>query len=99
MISSNQCTIIWYVDYNMISHMDSKVINGIIEKIEVHFGKMTVTRGEKYIFVGMDKFYPEDNRVKIYMKDFIKECFDTSKEDLSKDTITSATKSLFGNDK
>ncbi len=46
MDNGKQCTISWYVDDNKISHdADPKVVEGIIEKIESKFGKMTVTQG------------------------------------------------------
>ena len=53
-INSKQCTIGWHVDDNMISHIDSKVVTEVIEKIEGKFGKMAVTRGAVHIFLGMD---------------------------------------------
>jgi hypothetical protein len=43
LINGKQCTVAWYVDDNKISHVDSNVVTGIIEKIESRFGKMTVT--------------------------------------------------------
>ena len=52
-IDGNQCTICWYVNDNKISHIDSKVVQ-IIKEIEDDFGKMTVKRGKKHTFVGMD---------------------------------------------
>ena len=45
-INGKQCTVLWYVDDNLISHVDPKVVTSIIKKIEDRFGKMTVTRGE-----------------------------------------------------
>ena len=52
-INGKQCTIAWYVDDNMISHVDLDVVTSIIEKIEERFDKMTVTRGKEHIFLGM----------------------------------------------
>ena len=54
MVDGKQCTICWYVDDNKISHKDPKVVDWVIKAIEDKFGKMTVTRGNKYTFVGMD---------------------------------------------
>jgi hypothetical protein len=42
-IDGKQCTIAWYVDDNKISHVDPKVVDQIIAKIEARFGKMNVT--------------------------------------------------------
>jgi len=33
-IDGKQCTIVWYVDDNKISHIDSNVIDNVINKIE-----------------------------------------------------------------
>ena len=54
MIDGKQCTICWYVDDTKISHMDPKVVDQVISKIEEKFGKMIVTRGKAHNFVGMD---------------------------------------------
>jgi hypothetical protein len=42
-IDGKQCTVLWYVDDNKISHVDPDVVTSIIEKIEEKFGKMRVT--------------------------------------------------------
>ena len=39
MIEGTQCTIVWYVDDNKISHVNSKVVDQIIAEIEKSFGK------------------------------------------------------------
>jgi hypothetical protein len=49
-----QCTIVWYVDDNKISHVNPAVVTYIIGKIEERFGKMTVTRGRDHTFLGMN---------------------------------------------
>jgi Reverse transcriptase (RNA-dependent DNA polymerase) len=41
-INGSQCTVVWYVDDNKISHIDSRVVTMIIKQIETKFGKMTV---------------------------------------------------------
>ena len=53
MIDEKQCTVAWYVDDNKISHEDPKVVSMIIDRLEEHFGKMTVTRGKEHVFLGM----------------------------------------------
>ena len=52
-IKGVQCTIVWYVDDNKISHVDAGVVSDIIKRIESKFGKMTVTRGIEHEFLGM----------------------------------------------
>ena len=53
-INGKQCTIVFYVDDNKISHVDSKVVDEIIDLLKSHFGALTVTRGKKHNFLGMD---------------------------------------------
>ena len=64
MIDGKQCTIVWYVDDNKISHEDSTVVDEVIAKIEERFGKMTVKRGKEHVFVGMDINFIEKGKVK-----------------------------------
>lgn len=53
-INGSQCTICWYVEDTKISHVDPKVITGIIKTLEISFGKPTVNRGKKHKFMGID---------------------------------------------
>src|SRR5687767_8463766 len=45
-IDGSQCTITWHVNDNKILHVSATVVKDVIEHIERHFGKMTVTRGD-----------------------------------------------------
>ncbi len=54
MINGKQCTVVWYVDDNKISHEDPAVVTQIIELMGKHFGKLTITRGNKHRFLGMN---------------------------------------------
>ena len=53
-IEGKQCAILWYINDNNISHMDPKVVDNVIKKIESKFGKMSQTRGDKHDFLGMN---------------------------------------------
>ena len=74
MIDGKQCAICWYVDDTKISHVDSKVVDQVIKKIETSFGKMTVTRGKTHNFVGMDLDFKDNGTLGILMQEYIKEC-------------------------
>ena len=52
-IDGKQCTITWYVDDNKISHVDSKVVDTVLDIIETHFGKLVITRGKTFNFLEM----------------------------------------------
>jgi hypothetical protein len=73
MIEGTQCTIIWYVDDNKISHANPAVVSSIIEKIEERFGKMTVTRGKQHTFLGMNFTFNDNETVTIAMKEYLSE--------------------------
>ena len=60
-------SIAWYVDDTKISHVDPNVVSQMIERIESHFGKMTVTRRKEHVFLGMDIKYTDDNKAELSM--------------------------------
>ena len=53
MIKGSQCTIVWYVDNNKISHKDPMVVHNLVRCIETKFGTMTKTQGDEHEFLGM----------------------------------------------
>ena len=67
----------WYVDDTKISHLDHKVVSGVIRSLEGVFGKMTVDRGKSHKFVGMNFELLENGRLKILMKDYLEECIES----------------------
>jgi hypothetical protein len=72
-IDGKQCTIAWYVDDNKISHMDPDVVSDVVEQIENRFGKMSVTRGKKHTFLGMNITYNDDRTASILMREYLEE--------------------------
>ena len=54
LIKGKQCTIVFYVDDNKISHLDSNVVTDVIDIISKYFGELTVTRGSTHNILGMD---------------------------------------------
>ena len=95
MIEGTQYTIVWYVDDNKISHMNSQVVLQVITKIEKKFGKMTVKRGKEYVFVGMNISFIGDNKVKLTMKNYLEEAIQTFGEDILAGAATPANRNLF----
>ena len=57
-IEDKQCTIAWWVDDNFMSHMKPEVLTKVIEDIEAKFGKMSVTRGDEHVFLGIKIRFP-----------------------------------------
>jgi hypothetical protein len=93
-IKEKQCTICWYVDDNKIRHVNSKVVDDVIEKIEKKFGKMSQTRGEDHDFLGMN-ITLKHKKIKVGMKKHILKAINTFSEDITRDAATPATSYLF----
>ena len=66
-INGKQCIIAWWVGRNCLTHLSTKVLNKIIERIEAKFGKMTVTRGGEHTSLGMKLGFPGNGSVQINM--------------------------------
>jgi Reverse transcriptase (RNA-dependent DNA polymerase)/Zinc knuckle len=98
-IEGTQCTVGWYVDDTKISHVNPDVVTLVVEAIEESFGKMTVTRGDKHTFLGMDiKFNREDGTVTLAMNSYIMEAINDFAEDVSSPASTPSGKGLFAVD-
>ena len=52
LVNGKQCTRVWYLDNNKVSHMEAKVVEDSINNLKNHFGELVVTRGKKHIFWG-----------------------------------------------
>ncbi len=94
-INNKQCTIVWYVDDNKISHVDHRVVSQIVAAIEQHFGKMTVVRGRQHTFLGMEIAFNDDGTVRIGMKSYIEDTIKCFGEIVTKKVTTPAQKNIF----
>ena len=68
-IKGKQYAITWYVDNNKISHVKSKIIDGILDTIEEHFRKLVIMRGKTHKLLGIKIYFTNDNKIEISMKD------------------------------
>ena len=73
LINGKRCTTAWYVDDMKISHVNKEVVTQIIQELETKFGKMSVTRGCKHKFLGMNLHFKSDRTVTIQMKDYLQD--------------------------
>ena len=48
----------------------------IINKLEEHFGKMTLTRGKEHVFLGMHIKYTDMGTVVVSMQRYLQEAID-----------------------
>ena len=97
-IHGRQCTICWYVDDMKVSHEKPSVVDNVIKEIEKSFGKMTVTRGAKHTFVGIDINFRGDGTVMLSMDQYIKECINIYEYEVTKTSPTPAKGTLFDGD-
>jgi hypothetical protein len=80
MINGKQCTIAFYVDDNIASHADGEVLTEIIRQLEEKVGKMTVTRGDVHVFLGMKITFNRDGTLNVGMTDYLQEAIDAFPE-------------------
>jgi len=71
------------------------VVTWLLNQIEKKHGKMTIKRGKKHTFVGMDIEFIENSKVKITLEDYIIECINDFKDDVEGTATTPADKGLF----
>jgi len=95
MVEGSQCTIAWHIDDMKISHVQPCVVSGMIDILELEFGKMTVTRGKVHTFLGMRVTYHDNKTASISMKSYLEEAIHEFGEDCSKRVTTPAKKDLF----
>jgi hypothetical protein len=94
-INGKQCTIAWYVDDTKISHADPNIVTDVIAQIEERFGKMTITRGRKHVFLGMHITYNADGTADIIMRDYLEEAIAESGLEIMRTAATPAKRDLF----
>ena len=100
-INGKQCTIIWHVDDLKISHVDPKVVNNIIKKLEEKFGQespLVTSQGKKIVYLGMCIDYTIKGKVKISMYDFIDKMLAELPSDMNGVSATPAALHLFNID-
>ena len=91
-IDNSQCTIAWYVDDLKVSHADPTVVDNIINHLENKFGKMTVKRGKRHEYLGMDITYNDDGTASILMSSYIDDAASSFGETLNGTAPTPAKK-------
>ena len=94
-INGKQCTVAWYVDDNKASHVDSGVIDDLLDTIKTHFGEIQITRGKKHTFLGMNIQITEDKKIEIEMEDKLVEAIELFGEELEGKVTSPAQHHLF----
>ena len=101
-INGKQCTLAWYVDDNILSHSDPKVVDQILRTIESYFPGLVIERGRKLNYLGMELDFYEKGKVKLgtvqYLTNMISELEGELKdfdENLDRKYVSPAAKRLF----
>jgi hypothetical protein len=97
-INGSQCTIIWHVDDLKISHVDANVVTEIIGKISDVFGNeapLTIRRGRKHDYLGMELDFTQKGKVVVNMEKYIHGILDEAPSDMEGVATTPAGNHLF----
>ena len=97
-IDGKQCTVLWHIDDLKISHVESKIVDGILNRLETEYRKevpITVTRGKVHDYLGMMLNFREEGKVKISMVVYIEKMLAELPPDMDGTAPTPATNHLF----
>jgi hypothetical protein len=92
MVNGKQLTIVWYVDDLKISHVDSTVVDEMIETLKKEFGQvsnLTVRRGKVHDYLGMKFDFSTHGQVILSMDDYISQLLEETPDELLKGAVTS----------
>ena len=100
-INGKQCIIIWHVDDLKISHVDPKVVNDIIKRLEEKFRQespLLTSQGKTVEYLGMCIDYTVKGKVNISMYDYIDMTLAELPSDMNGVSTTPAALHLFNLD-
>jgi len=100
-INGKQCIIIWHVDDLKISHVDPKVVNDIIKRLEEKFRQespLLTSQGKTVEYLGMCIDYTVKGKVNISMYDYIDMMLAELPSDMNGVSTTPAALHLFNVD-
>ena len=95
MINGKQCTVVWHVDDLKLSHVDSKVVDEVLQHLSTIYGELSVTRGDSHTYVGMAFYFPGDTTVQVDMSGYLKEAVEEFPEDVTKLVTSPASNYIF----
>ena len=97
-INGQQCTLVWHVDDMKISHVDTKIVDDVIKRLEREFGKeapLTIRRGKIHDYLGMTLDFSLPGKVQISMEEYIRNMLSELPEDMEGTATTPAAEHLF----
>jgi hypothetical protein len=98
MIDGKQCTVVWHVDDLKISHVDPAVVESLLDLLNGEYGKinpLVTTQGKVHDYLGMTLDFTEDGKLKVIMKDYIRQMLDEVPDNMAGKAGTPASSHLF----
>jgi hypothetical protein len=98
MIGGKQCTVGWHVDDIKISHVDTKIVDHIIDLMDGEFGKeepVNKSRGKVHDYLGMTFDFTVKGQVTVSMVDYIRSLIAEMPSDMKGKAATPAAYHLF----
>ena len=93
--NGKQCNLVWCVDDDKVSLMESKSVKDLINDLEKHFVDLVVTIGNNHTFLGMNVNITEDKKVDMEMKEKLSEAIEAFGENIYEKVTTPASSHLF----
>ena len=84
----------WHVDDIKISHKHQSVIEEILTYLEGIYGELSITRGNKHTFVGMDLKF-SNGKVEVSMESYLKEAIEAFPEEINSKVASPAADHLY----
>ena len=75
-IDGKQCTVVFHVDDNKLSHVDSNVVKNVIDKFSEYFGELAITQGDAHDFFGINIKLRVDGLVAIQQHEHIEQALE-----------------------
>jgi hypothetical protein len=100
-INGKQFTIIFHVDDIKLSHVDPLIVTMIIKKLMKEYGKLdqlTINRGKKHEYLGMNIDFSIKGEVRITMYDYVEKLIRQLPSDMIGTKKTTAAEYLFRTD-
>jgi hypothetical protein len=97
-INGKQCTVGWHVDDLKVSHVDSKVVDDILDLMDNEFGKeepMNRSRGKVHDYLGMILDFSVPGEVTIDMVNYVRTVIADMPEEMEGTAATPAAARLF----
>jgi hypothetical protein len=98
MTGGKQCTVLWHDDDLKISHVDSAVIEDVLDRLTIRYGMETphtVTRGDIHEYLGMTIDYSTEGKVVIRVNDYVEDLLGEIPNAMAGTATTPAAEHLF----